>query len=83
MPDRQAGPVIRRARSACSLTSKHHYVASVTPPAFPTPFSPPPSTKKSRGPRSARSRADCVAQVNTALRTTTDPQRARRRTAGA
>ncbi|KAI3998206.1 hypothetical protein K525DRAFT_214953, partial [Schizophyllum commune Loenen D] len=45
MPDRQAGPVIRRARSARSLTSKHHYVASVTPPAFPNPFSPPPSTK--------------------------------------
>ena len=42
-PDRRAGPVIRRARSARLFTSDHHHAASIASPASPPP---PPSPKK-------------------------------------
>ncbi|KAI5821604.1 hypothetical protein K523DRAFT_383739 [Schizophyllum commune Tattone D] len=42
-PDRQAGPVIRRARSARLLTSDHHHATSIASPTSPPPLPSPPS----------------------------------------
>ncbi|KAL1697848.1 hypothetical protein EV121DRAFT_297850 [Schizophyllum commune] len=72
MPDRRAGPVIRRADRARFLTSHHHHAALVAPPAVPSLPPPPPSPKTSLRTRIARLRGDCAAQDNTDLRITTD-----------
>ncbi|KAI5894452.1 uncharacterized protein SCHCODRAFT_02497106 [Schizophyllum commune H4-8] len=44
-PDRRAGPVIRRARSARLFTSDHHHAASIASPASPPPPPSPPSQR--------------------------------------
>ncbi|KAL1749954.1 hypothetical protein FB107DRAFT_224682, partial [Schizophyllum commune] len=77
MPDRRAGPVIRRARSARLLASDHHHAAFVAPPAVPHPPPPLPLPKMSRRPKSARSRSDCALQDNADIGIATNPHGAR------
>ncbi|KAL1657410.1 hypothetical protein GGF50DRAFT_122036 [Schizophyllum commune] len=72
MPDRHAGPVIRRADRARFPTSYHHHAASVAPPAVPSPPPPPPLPNTSLRTRSAGLRGDRAAPDNADLGITTN-----------
>ena len=67
MPDRRAGPVIRRADRAHFLTSYHHHAASVPPLAVASPPPPPPLPNTSIRTRSAGLRGDRAAPDNADL----------------
>ncbi|KAI5822103.1 hypothetical protein K523DRAFT_378639 [Schizophyllum commune Tattone D] len=72
MPDRRAGPVIRRADRARFPTSYHHHAASVAPPAVPSPPPSPFSPNTSLRTRRVHLRGDRAAQDDADLRITTN-----------
>ncbi|KAI5821795.1 hypothetical protein K523DRAFT_381673 [Schizophyllum commune Tattone D] len=72
MPDRRAGPVIRRADRARFLTFDHHHATCFAPPAVPSPPPSPISPNTSRRKKSAILRGDRAAQDYADLRITTN-----------